>query len=217
MRVSVARCQNADCQLRFVPYHPEVEGFYAFPKKRFGLDLVYLVGAVHRGMGGSATPSQVRRELGFPGMAVSLGSIPNLIDDFDALASGSLNAETLDILEKQGCISLAFGRLIATVEGFKSSVGLWFLEDSISQRVLAGELCEDCAPGHLARHYERLFSQVEGQTRVAFAKEIFYCEEPAAWRWSEKMFGFKERATFTQGGWQKFNSPADAGAKSRDT
>ena len=178
MLVSIARCHRRGCRLELKPYHPESEGLFALPKRAFGLDVVLAVGSEYerrrRLLGRRCwSARQIQADLRHVKTLISLRTTYNAIQDFDALSKCRFDEEARKVVKRQGCISLTYHAVYHRAWPSDRIAGLHLIEDTISQRVLVSEFCEECSVGRHDMHFSELYSVIESKSPVRLPAYTF--------------------------------------------
>ena len=138
--VRIRECQNANCVLHHVPYHPEAEGGIALPYYSYGLDVLAWIGAL-RYRDYQSVP-QIHAQLGQRGVHICPRNVTYLLERYDELVacSAASGAGRERIRQQQ--------RAILAIDGLQPEVGhevLWVIREVLTQTVLlARPLLSSC-------------------------------------------------------------------------
>jgi hypothetical protein len=133
LKISIGRCENADCDRYHRPVHPLEEGWVVLPHYEYGLDVLAFIGA-HRYQDHASAP-QIHAALRAHQVPISQRNVQYLLERYDELVALSVrhNPERCARLNAQG-------RLILAVDGLQPDVGhevLWVVRELLSEEVLA--------------------------------------------------------------------------------
>ena len=110
MTLPVYRCRQPACPLFGRPYRSEMEGRLALEQSKYSLHSVCLAGRLFAQTGSLA---RVHRLLAKEECAVSLRSIPSLVEKYEWMLAGRLEKDTkvIESLKSQGCAILDVFRI----------------------------------------------------------------------------------------------------------
>jgi hypothetical protein len=130
--IQIRICHNPACKQYAKPYRPELEGRLALPYAKYGLDVLALVGGLHRFR--KLNTTQIHRYLHDCNIPISQRTVTNLLNTYQGLLTISLQRdERLKIiLQSQGEASLD----IFTVSTAKGWPGLLVIRDRLCGEIL---------------------------------------------------------------------------------